>query len=531
MLLVTYLQLTIMFSKLSSLIFLLSLLLSCNAQATPTTNKKIVLLAGAKSHGPKVHEYIKSVRLLKVMLDHSNVEGIKTEIHYNGWPEDPATLEDADLILTISDGQDGHLGNPVPFMTPDRMAFLQKQIDRGCGFMTFHFSTFAPDDYGQQILEWGGGYFDWQAADGSRKWYSDIKTLKTGVEVSDDHPIGRGVGNFELKEEFYYQIRFREEDQRLQPLVWVPALKNDQKWGNVVAWAVERKDGGRGFGTTMGHFYSNWKVDAFRKLILNAIVWTAGAEVPAQGVDARFYTDTEVTQLLFGKQKKGLILTGNNHPAHDWKKTTAVLRRILEKGPEFHVDVSTNIEDLHQYDLEDYAFLVMNYCNWKDPRQLSKGAKEQFTNYLEQGGGLLLIHFANGAFHFSLPEAAASDWPEYRNICRRVWNHEGKSGHDAYGTFEVNIADAEHPITAGLNAFTTTDELYYHQEGNEKIVPLLTAVSKDTGKAEPIAWTYEYGNGRVFQLLLGHDVASFEAKEIRDIIQRAAIWAARFQKH
>ena len=46
-------------------------------------SKKIVLIAGSKSHGPKVHEYIKSVRLIKTMLDNSNVEGITTEIHFS----------------------------------------------------------------------------------------------------------------------------------------------------------------------------------------------------------------------------------------------------------------------------------------------------------------------------------------------------------------------------------------------------------------------------------------------------------------
>ena len=58
--------------------------------------------------------------------------------------------------------------------------------------------------------------------------------------------------------------------------------------------------------TTMGHFYANWEKPEFRKLMLNAIVWTAGIDVPTDGVNARFYNDDEVTQLLFGKQKKGL---------------------------------------------------------------------------------------------------------------------------------------------------------------------------------------------------------------------------------
>ena len=55
----------------------------------------------------------------------------------------------------------------------------------------------------------------------------------------------------------------------------------------VVAWAVERADGGRGFGFTGGHFHKNWGIDAQRTVVLNAILWTAKAEVPAGGVRSK----------------------------------------------------------------------------------------------------------------------------------------------------------------------------------------------------------------------------------------------------
>ncbi len=54
-----------------------------------------------------------------------------------------------------------------------------------------------------------------------------------------------------------------------------------------MAWAVERKDGGRGFGYTGGHFHRNWGDDNNRKLFLNAILWTAKAEVPEGGVESK----------------------------------------------------------------------------------------------------------------------------------------------------------------------------------------------------------------------------------------------------
>lgn len=52
-------------------------------------------------------------------------------------------------------------------------------------------------------------------------------------------------------------------------------------------WAVERADGGRGFGFTGGHFHDNWANDDFRKVVLNASVWLTKAEVPADGIQSQ----------------------------------------------------------------------------------------------------------------------------------------------------------------------------------------------------------------------------------------------------
>src|SRR5439155_84872 len=51
-----------------------------------------------------------------------------------------------------------------------------------------------------------------------------------------------------------------------------------------VAWAYVRPDGGRGFGFTGFHNYSNLTNDSFRTLLLNAVAWTAKLEVPSGGI-------------------------------------------------------------------------------------------------------------------------------------------------------------------------------------------------------------------------------------------------------
>ncbi len=114
-------------------------------------------------------------------------------------------------------------------------------------------------------------------------------------------PVVNGVKPFTIKEEFYYNIRFKPADKRLTPLLEVPELMSNDTHGNAVAWTVERKDGGRGFSTTMGHYYSNWEQADYRKFFLNGVVWAAGAKVPANGVETIYYTDEQVEDHLLKK--------------------------------------------------------------------------------------------------------------------------------------------------------------------------------------------------------------------------------------
>ncbi|MDB6173283.1 MAG: pyrrolo-quinoline quinone [Chthoniobacteraceae bacterium] len=276
------------------------LVLPLGAQEEPPgALKKVVLLAGKKSHGPegnRIHDYLWSARLIKTMIEHSNVrDRVRVELHADGWPKDETSLEDADTIMILSDGRDGDKFEEAPHLaSAEHVALIERQMKRGCGLVTFHFSTFAPDEYGEQILRWNGGYFDWEK-DGKRDWFSAITIKEAQVELpSPGHSICRGVKPFRMREEFYYNIRFGSGDPALTHLLSVPALQGRESDGNVVAWARQRKDGGRGFGTTCGHFYDNWQNADFRRFILNGIVWSARAEVPADGVEARYFERDEI---------------------------------------------------------------------------------------------------------------------------------------------------------------------------------------------------------------------------------------------
>lgn len=493
--------------------------------AETTKAKKIVLIAGAmdKGHPPGTHEYEKTVRLFKHALDNaSNVKGIRTEAHLNGWPEQANTLDTADTIVLVSSGSDR---NPKdhPLLVGDRLANLQKQMNRGCGLVLVHWSTFIPNDVAKShIMDWVGGHFDYQSGPAKNGWYSKIQTT-TVKATPGEHPISRGMKPFEIKDEFYYNLKFRVDQPQVVPVLTVEMGKDGPQ---TVAWALEKNSGSRGFGFTGGHFFDHWRTEQYRKMLLNAILWTAHAEVPEKGVISEFVGDRELNLVTVGIPAQVLILTGHDGPFHQWRETSQVLKAVIERDHRFRCRIVDDIEFLAREDLSGYELIVQNYVNWERPG-LSDAAKKNLLQYLSTGKGFAVIHFANGAFHQSLPKAGESDWPEYRKIVRRVWDHApGKSAHDPYGKFTVNIV-GKHPITDGMNAFETTDELYFRQQGDEPIDVLATAKSKVTNQQEPLAWVYQYGKARIFQTVLGHSVESIRGDGAAVLIRRGCTWAAQ----
>jgi hypothetical protein len=125
---------------------------SVTAKAEP---KKVVLIAGPITGPPKhTHEYEKSVILLKHLLDTSpNTQGqLVVEAHFKGWPMDEKTLNDAATIVMISDGSDRN-ATDHPLYVGERFQTLERQMQRGCGFVQFHWATFNPSRVHEQITE------------------------------------------------------------------------------------------------------------------------------------------------------------------------------------------------------------------------------------------------------------------------------------------------------------------------------------------------------------------------------------------
>ncbi len=229
--------------------------------------------------------------------------------------------------------------------------------------------------------------------------------------------------------------------------------------------------------------------------------------------------------MTIGNPSQVLILTGHDGPFHNWRETSQVLKHVIERDGRLRAGSSTDPEFLAREDLLAYDLIVQNYVNW-ERAGLSDAAKKNCLKYLEAGRGLAVIHFANGAFHPSLPKAAEGDWPEYRKIVRRVWDHgKGLSGHDAFGKFQVEIA-GEAPDHGRPERVRTVDELYYNQQGDETLEPLVTAKSKDTARTS--RWPGRTSTARrgCFRRCSGHAAESIRGDGPATLIRRGCAWAA-----
>jgi type 1 glutamine amidotransferase len=253
------------------------------AQVT-AADAKIVLIAGTPSHPPGAHEFNAGTKLLVKWL--KEIPGVDPVFVAGGWPADESVFDGAKAVVFYMDGGAKH-----PMIQGERRETMRKLMDQGVGLVCIHYAVeFPKGKFGDQLLEWLGGYYE--------TGYSDNPHNEADLVPKEGHPITRGVKPFRALDEWYYKIRFRRDDPRLTTILTAKSLVDRKKnvfTDQTVAWAIERKDGGRSFGFTGAHFHKSWGNPDFRSLILNAIVWTAKLDVPSEGVKA------EVTEEELGK--------------------------------------------------------------------------------------------------------------------------------------------------------------------------------------------------------------------------------------
>ena len=272
-----------------------------HAGEAPAAKKKIVFIPGGQSHGWTGHAYTADCKLLASMLN-ENVPAVQATVLEDGWPKDLKGLDGATAIVIACDGN-GLLGSESNWKALDEIA------KKGVGIAYLHYALDPGKEFGKYLLDWIGGYYEqfWSV---NPSWLADFKTLP-------DHPIARGVKPFKIFDEWYYHMRFVEGMAGVTPILSAvppdstrkgpdgphsgnPEVRARMGMPEHVAWAYERPNGGRGFGCTGGHTHWVYAQDDFRKLLLNAMCWIAGVEVPPDGVTTQTPTVEQMEANLQG---------------------------------------------------------------------------------------------------------------------------------------------------------------------------------------------------------------------------------------
>ncbi len=178
--------------------------------------KKILMIAGAPSHGYGAHEHYAGLKILEEAIASSSDD---VEINVvKGWPEDASLIQSADSIVLYCDGGGRH----TAMQHRDE---LKQQLKRGCGLVCLHYAVeMTPGEPGDDWVAMLGGHFEINYSVNPH-WIGDFKTLP-------EHPITSGVKPFATNDEWYFHLRFSETG-KVTPILAAVAPKD----------TMRRKDG------------------------------------------------------------------------------------------------------------------------------------------------------------------------------------------------------------------------------------------------------------------------------------------------
>ncbi len=253
----------------------LSLTLVTLAAANAESPKKRLLLLGQSPDGhPKgTHEYVPGVNVMAKCL--ADVPGLEVSVVNtdNPWTVGPELLAEADgAVLFLSEGAKWIQEEPR------RLEAFGRLAARAGGLVTLHWAmgTREAKNIDAYLKLLGGCH------GGPDRKYKVVE--KASVRIADaEHPIVRGIKPFDVREEFYYRLKFVNAKTAIEPILQTEIDGNLE----TVCWAWQRPDGGRSFGFSGGHFHDNWQRAEYRRLMAQGILWTLKLEIPADGLNVK----------------------------------------------------------------------------------------------------------------------------------------------------------------------------------------------------------------------------------------------------
>jgi uncharacterized protein len=212
--------------------------------------------------------------------------------------------------------------------------------------------------------------------------------------------------------------------------------------------------------------------------------------------------------------REALIVWGGWN-GHEPEQCAGIVARMPEED-EFQVRLETETRAFADPDLSRFSLIVPIYT-------MSKIEKDEVANLsraVREGVGLAGFH---GGMGDAFREAV-----EYQFMCGGQWvAHPG----NIIG-YRVIITRRDDPVMEGIQDFDYCSEQYYmHVDPSNEVLATTTFSGEHApwieGVVMPVVWKRRHGNGRVFYSSLGHVAKEFDVPEMRTILRRGMLWAAR----
>jgi type 1 glutamine amidotransferase len=214
--------------------------------------------------------------------------------------------------------------------------------------------------------------------------------------------------------------------------------------------------------------------------------------------------------------KKALMVWGG-WDGHEPRQCVELLAPVL-KNEGFEVEIVTSLDSyLDAAKMKSLSLIVPCWTMGAITGEQEKGLMEA----VKDGVGL-------AGWHGGMCDAYRQN-TSYQFMTGGQWvAHPG-----GIVDYTVNLTNKTDPITKGLKDFAMKSEQYYlHTDpGNEVLAHTTFTNGYDApwiaGTVMPQVWKRKWGQGRVFYSALGHVAKDFEVPEVKEIMRRGMLWAAR----
>jgi uncharacterized protein len=212
--------------------------------------------------------------------------------------------------------------------------------------------------------------------------------------------------------------------------------------------------------------------------------------------------------------KSALICFGG-WDGHTPERSTAIVKEMLE-AEGFTVRVEAGTKAFADPAIHDLSLIVPMITM----STIEKPECENLCAAVRGGVGL-------GGMHGLMCDAFRNE-TEYQFMTGGQWvSHPGN-----IIDYHVDVAKPDDPVMQGITRFPYRSEQYY-MHYDPQVDVLATTTFDGThcdwikGVTMPVVWKKMYGKGRVFYSALGHTADEFAVPQMKTMLQRGLVWAAR----